>query len=67
LIEFVLYKFDLKEVSMKEIIKDYICDKEQLVNTLYESFTRLFSKDLCSYALYKNNENLEVNLKLKIY
>lgn len=59
-IEYVLYKFDLKEVSMEEIIEEYQSDNLPLIKKLYNGFTGLFKKDICSYALFKNSDNLEM-------
>ena len=60
-IEFVLYRFDVsKETSMKDIMHQYQCENQELIASLYNGFTGLYKKEVCSYALFKNNENLEM-------
>ena len=59
-IEFVLYRFDLKPQCQEEFIIVHQCGNLALVDQLFFGFTQFFKRSLCSYALFLNNENLNV-------
>ena len=61
-IEFVLYKFNLEEKGIEDVMPDSQYEDEDVVDELYEVLQGLYDKTKCSYALAMNNGDLEVTM-----
>ena len=57
-----LYQYTLTELKQKPVETE----NDKLVNELFESFSYLFSKEKCKYALEKNGYNMEQAAELLI-